>query len=250
MTVKTIYLANADHNGEPICYQLRKGFQLLAKDGQPIPDRETGKDVWVGEILVPGLVAFGLNDRPETINIKVVGGPDPSIGDLTTVRFEGVVKLTAWYSPRARGNAAKSDLTINAERVVAAPDRTPRVRGGMPAACPDVSATFLGQHNYLDADAPGECDVVFAPVDIFAVDGNASIVCTNKVPDDLLMADVRPVGLRAFFRIPDSQDVSQRSKSELILACTSFERRVAANNGRTNRKPEPAAVAPDTSAES
>lgn len=242
MTVKTIYLANTDHNGEPLVYMLRKGFEQLATaDGTPIPDRQTGQLVWVGEILVPGLVNFGLNDKPETINIKIVGGPNPNLGDLTPIRFEGAVKLSAWYA-RARGGS-KSDLTINAERVIAAPNSAPRTRGGMPAAVPDVEAIFLGQHGYEDADRPGECDVTFAPNDIFTVEGSASVICTSKVPDELLLADVRPVGLRAYFRLPDAADVNQRTKAELILGCSSFERRVAASNGRARRQAEPAAVA-------
>lgn len=251
MTVSTIYLANMTPDGEPICYSLRKGFTLLAnKEGAPIADRASGQPVWVGEILVPGHINFGLNDKPAGIAIKIVGGNDPGIGDMTTIRFEGSTKLTAWYRPRARGVEARSGLTINAERVIAAPDKRPLVRGGMPAAAPDVETTFLGQASWNQDSSTGECDVMFAPTDIFSVDGNATLVCTTAVGDDLLLADVRPINLRAYFRLPDSEDVSQRAKAELVLACSGFERRVATTNGRSRRQPEPVAVAPDTPAES
>lgn len=250
MTVSTIYLANMTPDGEPVCYQLRKGFELLANgDGTPIPDRDSGQPVWVGEILVPGQINFGLDDRPATIGIKIVGGTNPGIGDLTTVRFEGTTKITAWYLPRARGKDARTGLTINAERVIAAPDQRPRIRGGMPAAAPDIESTFLGQATYNADTGTGECDVLFAPQDIFAVNGAATIVSTVAVGDELLMADVRPLSLRAYFRLPDTQDVGRNAKAELVLACNGFERRIAASNGRSRRQPEPVAAAPDTPAE-
>lgn len=247
MSLDTIYLANADHNGEPIAYMLQRGFERLEKNGLPIPDAKTGADVWIATVLVPGAVNFGLDDHPETVTLKVVGGPNPNLGELTPIRFEGRVMITAWYS-KQRGQGARSDLTINAERVAAAPGIAPRVRGGMPAAAPDISAIFLGQHGYESAERPGECDVLFAPNDIMTVKGAGSIACASPVPADLIGADVRPVGLRAYFSAPDAVDVSATRKSRLILACSHFERRVATNNGRTNRKPEPVG-APDAPAE-
>ena len=115
------------------------------------------------------------------------------------------------------------------------------VRGGLPAVFPaDVPATFLGQTE------DGRADLMFAAAGPYTVNGMAEIRVASIVPDDLIGQEVVPVGLRAFFTIPDPQDTSARSRSELVLSAAALEP-VVRSNGRSRKAdpvPAPAGDAP------
>lgn len=226
MSIKTVHLA------PDLVVILRKGFeQLTDANGQPIPDKE-GQPVYVAEAVVPGRInsRFAVdNDRPDGVRLRVVGN-NPGHGPGSTVRLSGKVTATVWYQARARGNDARSDLTITAERVDAAPGATPVVRGGIPAVLP--AGLFLGQA------ANGACDLMLPPDGSYVVEGIAEVGCSSTVPVDMIGVEVVPVGLRLMFVVPDREDTSARSKAELVLVCAGWER-VGQSNGRHRSKPEP-----------
>src|SRR5262245_2611841 len=124
---------------------IRKGFELRTdKTGTPIPDK-SGQAVYVAEAVTPGRLAsrFGTdNDGPDALRLRVIGS-HPGHGPGTVCRLAGRSTISAWYSPRARGSDASSDLTITAERVEAAPDAPFAATGGIAAELPP--ALLLGQ---------------------------------------------------------------------------------------------------------
>lgn len=230
MTIKTILIAD----GTPV--MLRRGFQpYMTKAGVPVASQH-GEPIFIAEGIVPGLIAgrFATDrDRPEQVRIRVAG-TNPAI-DSGVIRLEGQVTATAWYTARERGSAARSDLTITAERVTRTTDR-PIVRGGLPAVLPtDVPCTLLGQTD------EGLVDVMFDAAGIYAVDGITEVQLPghNPMVDDLVGQHVRPLGLRGYFIIPDDQDVSARSRSELVLAADGFEAAAPAHTNGSRRRTEP-----------
>lgn len=236
MTIKTVYLDQIDG-------VLRRDFEIDSdRDGNPRPNNKTGETVWNAELVVPGLIPSPFatdRDTADGVKLRVVGNkPDVHAGHI--VRLSGTVMATAWYNARQRGNAARTGLTITAQRVHPAPaGARPAIRGGLPALFPeDVPAMFLGQ-----AD-DGTASIMLAAASTYLVDGVVDIRCPegHRLPDDLIGATVRPVGFRAFYTIPDQQDVSQRSKAELVLVCSTLER-VGAQNGKV-RKPDPVPAGP------
>jgi len=221
---------------------LRKPFtQMQTSEGAPIGDSKTGEPIYVAEAVIPGLLrgSFSLDDSPTAARIKVVGR-DPGHAENSIVRLINP-KITGWYVPRARGADAKSDVTISAERVEAAPGERPAMRGGLPAHTNGVAATLLDQTHDLTG-APQSISVMFDAADVFQVEGVAEIKCPTVISEAMFMQRVELTGLRAYFVIPDSGDVSQRAKAELILACNGVAPfpTAHAGNGRKPR-PEPAA---------
>lgn len=235
MAIKTVHIA------PDLVVVLRKGFeQLTDANGQPIADKE-GQPVYVAEAVVPGRInsRFAVdNDRPDGVRLRAVGhNPGHEAG--TTVRLSGKVTATVWYQPRARGNDARSALTVTAERVDAAPGATPVVRGGLPAVLP--AGLFLGQ------TVNGAIDLMLPATDTYQVEGIAELNCAASLPADLVGSEVVPVGLRLFFVVPDREDVSQRAKAELVLTCAGVDR-VQPTGGRHRRSdpvpsPEPVPAA-------
>lgn len=227
MTIRTVHLA------PDLVVILRKGFEPLTDaNGQPVPDKE-GQPVYVAEAVVPGRInsRFAVdNDRPDGVRLRCVGN-NPGHAAGTTVRLSGKVTATVWYQPRARGNDARSALTITAERVDAAHGVAPVVRGGLPAVLPP--GLFLGQA------ANGAVDLMLPPDGSYVVEGVAELSCSSTIPADMIGVEVVPVGLRLMFVIPDREDTSARSKAELVLVCAGLER-VSHTNGRA-RKSEPIA---------
>lgn len=237
MAIATILLDQLD-------VMVRRGFEVrVDAQGRQAVDRE-GALEYVAEIVVPGHIASAFatdNDRPATIRLRAVGW-NPGFAAGTVLRLSGQVTATVWYVARNRGSQAKSNLTITAERIEQAPAGTvPMVRGGLPAVFPaDVPATFLGQTE------DGRADLMFAAAGPYTVNGMAEIRVASIVPDDLIGQEVVPVGLRAFFTIPDPQDTSARSRSELVLSAAALEP-VVRTNGRSRKAdpvPAPAGDAP------
>lgn len=229
MAIKTVHLA------PDLVVVLRKGFeQLTDANGQPVPDKE-GQPVYVAEAVVPGRINSRFatdNDRPDGVRLRVVGhNPGHQAG--TTVRLSGKVTATVWYQARARGNEARSALTITAERVDAAAGSTPVVRGGLPAVLP--AGLYLGQ------TANGAVDLMLPADGSYQVEGMAELICSTSLPVDLVGQEVVPVGLRLFFVVPDREDVSQRAKAELVLTCVGVDR--VQHNGR-GRKQDQAPAEP------
>lgn len=234
MTIKTVHLAP----GLPV--MLRRGFEpLTTAEGAPLADRN-GQPYYVAEAVVPGRVAgrYGIDaDRPDTVRIRTAGA-NPGYPDAgTVVRLAGRVTATVWYTPRARGAEARSNLTITAEHLEPTTGTTPAVRGGLPAVFPaDVPVILLGQ-----AD-DGTADLMLAAVGTYTVDGIAEVRCATPVPTELVGAQVAPVGLRAYYVLPDREDVGTRAKAEFILSCTSIAPAPTVN-GRTTRKADAGMVA-------
>lgn len=246
MTIRTLIL-------EPgLVVALRQGFEQLAdRDGQPILDTATKAPIWVAEALVPGSVRFASapadgtlpEDRPAQLRLRVIGA-DPGVSD-GAVRLSGLVKASTWYNPRARGKAARSALTITAERVERAAGQAPTLRGGLPCIVPaDVPLTLWGISPRTTSRL-AIADVAFDASGSYAVDGVAEIMVRQEVDADLIGRRVRPVGLRGFYVMPDAEDVSARSKAELLLVAAGFEAAGQSQqpfNGKGSRKSEPAPV--------
>lgn len=217
---------------EDVTVVLRRAFEAQVDgNGAPVADK-TGQPVYVAEAVVPGSLTsrYNLADRPEAVRIKVVGNC-PTMTAPSIVRLVNA-RVTAWYAPRQRGNDARSDVTITAERVEIATGQTPATRGGLAAHTGGVPFLFLGQHEDV-------CDVMACAEGPFTVDGVSEVKCSSVVPVELVGQVVQLVGLRAYFAAPDREDVSARSKAELILSCSSIVRADAApsTNGRSKREP-------------
>lgn len=232
MTVRTIPL-------DPIVCVLRKPFELLTNgETVPLPDRKTGELVHVAEAVVPGHVTFrGTDDRPTTVRLKQVGGRCPELAANTVIRLLGP-RLTSWYTPQARGAAAKSAVTIAVEGVEAAHNgEVPAMRGGLPAHTGGIGAMFLGGTERKVGDRTVyHLDVMFDASGVFAVEGIAEVISSSSAPVELLAQQVTIVGLRAFFTQPDERDVGRNTKAELFLACSGIERAgQTPSNGRTRR---------------
>lgn len=229
MTIRSVQI------NEGLVVVVRRGFeQLTDANGVPQADRD-GQPVYAAEVVIPGrlISRFADNDQPDLVRLRVVGhNPGHNAGDV--VRLGGKVLLTAWYTPRARGSNARSDVTISAERVEAARGSAPSITGGLECSLP--AGMFLGQ------DGEGVASLMLPPEGVHTVDGLAAIKVASPVPVELVGADVVPVGLRAFFVAPDREDVSQRAKAELILTAVGLER-VGATNGRTRKSDPPAEAA-------
>lgn len=232
--VRTIGLADG------VTAVLRRPFERVeTADGVPQVDRD-GLVVWSAEVVIAGRVLSRFNvdnDRPETVRLRVLGG-QPGVVDGIVRLHEA--RLSTWYNPRARGSEARSGVTLTAGRVTATePGAVPVIRGGVPAALPDgESLLLLGL-----SDDGRTADVMFPAAGAQTVDGLAMIRSGAPVPPLLLGQQVRPVGLRAYFTMPDREDVGQRVKAELLLACAALEA-VPSTNGRAKREPVPVAAAP------
>lgn len=225
MSIRSIELA------EGLVVPLRRGFEpLVDSNGNPQADKD-GQPVFAAEGVVAGklLGRFADQDGPDLLRIRVVGNnPGHAAGEV--VRLSGVCRLSAWYTPRARGSDARSDVTLSAERVEPARGAAPTISGGIAATLP--TAMFLGQ------TADGVCSLMLPPEGLHTVEGLAEVRVASPVPADLIGVDVVPVGLRVFYVAPDREDVSQRSKAELLLRAQALER-VGHTNGRTRGKAEP-----------
>lgn len=245
MTVTTIPL-------DDFTVLLRRPFELLTnREDAPIGDPRTGEAVYISEAVAGGLLrsTFSLEDEPTELTVKVVGTPTIFPAN-TRVRLINP-KLTAWYNPRGQGKAAKSDATITAERVELSTD-DPTMRGGLPAHTGGVAATLIGR-NFDERDdtiSPKSVDVMFDSEGVFVVNGVTEIRCPAPIPEGLLYNRVELRGLRAYYSLPDARDVGQRSKAQLVLACTSVAPTAstpAAGPGPKPPRPEP--KAPDTKPE-
>ncbi len=226
MTIRTIPL-------ETLTVLLRRPFEAYTDaNGAPIADKD-GEQVFVAEATVGGFLtsAYNLNDRPETVRVRVVGDrPDFPVNSAIRLIEP---QATAWFVARQRGSDAKSDLTISAKRVEAGDRQDLRMRGGLPAHTAGVGAMFLGQTEDLRAD------VVFDASGVFTVDGVAEIRLTHQVPASMVGAPIEIEGLTAFYTAPDN--VSDRNRAEIVLAATTI-REVSSpmpQFGGGRRKPEP-----------
>lgn len=226
MSIKTVPL-------DDLVVVLRRPFEAYSDgNGSPIADKN-GQPQYVAEAVIPGALTsrYNLDDKPDLVRVKIAG-TQPSMTAPAVVRLIGA-RLTSWYQPRARGSDARSDVTVTVERVEVATGQAPATRGGLPAHLAGVAAMFLGQN------ADGIADVMIEASGSFVVDGLAEVRCSSTVPLDLIGQTVRLEQLRAFYAAPDREDVSARSKAELVLACTAIVRADAAptSNGRAKREP-------------
>lgn len=233
MTVRTIPL-------QDLTVIIRKPFERLEKDNVPLSDPKTGQPIYMAEAACGGLLRntfTPLTDQPTGVRIKILGR-ECTFPANTPVKLRGA-KLTTWYQGRGQGRGARSDVTITVEDVQTSTE-APAMRGGLPAHIGGVDMMLLGQtfRTVDNTQAPDKIDVMFDAAEVFQVEGVAEMFCGQRIPEISYYKKVRPIDLRAYFVVPDSGDVSQRTKSELIMACAAVEEVAAEHNGN-GRKPRP-----------
>ncbi|MGE3448702.1 MAG: hypothetical protein AB7H92_14105 [Microbacteriaceae bacterium] len=218
---------------EGLVVVVRRGFEPAVDSAGNAQHDKDGQAVYAAEAVIPGKLPsrFADVDGPDLVRLRCAGhNPGSGAGDV--VRLSGKVLITAWYN-RQRGSEARSDITVSAERVENARGATPAITGGLPAVLPP--GMYLGSTDNV-------ASVMLPPEGVHHVDGLVAVKVAAPVPVDLVGQDVVPVGLRCYFTAPAREDVSQRSKAELVLVAQSLER-VAVSNGRGRRTdPVPAAV--------
>lgn len=226
---------------DDITVMLRKPFEMLKKDESPVADNKTGQLIYMAQAVCGGLLSNTfqpLTDQATEVRIKILG-QEPRFAAGTMVKLTGA-QLTTWYVARAQGNAAKSDVTISCTGVELSNDG-PNMVGGLPANTGGIGVTMLYQtfRTQNSTSTPDKISISFDPEGVFQVTGVTEAVCTNTVDKALYGKKVRPIGLKAYFIIPDSPDVNQRAKAQLVLACSGVEEAPTAKSNGKHDRPAP-----------
>lgn len=206
---------------------LRRPFeQALNRDKVPVitPD---GQPTYYAEAAVPGKVngRFDFDPGLGAIRLRVLGGaPSVATDGPAIVRLEGRVTLSATYNRGQRMSDRLSHVTITAEHVRQVTGERPAGRGFLPVDLP-VPGVLLDARPMSEAE-PGArwvADVALEASSSYVVNGMAELVVAGPVPEDLLGRRIRPVELSARYTLPDTLDVSQRTRAELLLSCAYLE---------------------------
>ena len=221
---------------------LRRPFeQAMTREKTPAVTQD-GQPIHYAEAIVPGLVTgrFSFEPMLGSVRLRVLGSA-PGVG-AGVVRLEGRVTMSATYGRGQRMSDRTSHLTITAERVRQTDER-PGGRGFLPAELP-VAGVLMDARPQNASEPAGRwvADLALDATGAYTVEGLAEFVSMIPVADHLIGATVRPVDLRARYTAPDSMDVNQRNRAELLLSCSGFDTVGAppsSSSSRRNRVEEP-----------
>lgn len=221
MAISTVHLRVDDL--APIV--LRRPFEMaLNRDKVPVADPKTGEPIFYAEAILPGLVPGRFSMEPSVGSVRLrVNGANPGAG--TVVRLDGKVTISATYARGNRMSDRNSHITVTAERVRPVNGERPGGRGFLPAYLP-VNGLLVDARPQAENDPQNPrwvADIALEPSSSYVVDGLAEVILAGPVPDGLLGQSVRPVDLRVRYTSPDSVDVSQRSRAELLLSASYLE---------------------------
>jgi hypothetical protein len=200
------------------------GAIIVREPPEQFADPGTGEVRYRGRIVVPGLF------QPQEIRVRT-SRPYSGAAGVATVHGDQV-RVTAWYTPRGRGQDARSEVTLTCDELRPS-DAVPNLVGR------DLPGVFPAEVMLL-AQAGDRCSVMLPP-GTFDADGGvveltvaASAVVDGCQPGVM----VRVLGVTGRVQLVDREDVGRYGKARVTLAAQRIElAAVVASNGRQRREP-------------
>jgi len=208
------------------------GAIIVREPPEQFVDPGTGEIRYRGRIVVPGLY------QPQEIRVRT-SRPYTGSAGVATVHGDQV-RVTSWYTPRARGQDARSEVTLTCDELRPS-DQVPSLVGR------DLPGVFPAEVMLL-AQAGDRCSVMLPPGSFDADGGVVELtVASSTVADGCLPGVmVGVLGVTGRVQLVDREDVGRYGKARVTLAAQRMEPAAApVSNGRGRREAVSVASAGD-----